>query len=203
MPFLDSQDPSQHGWKQGAAATIVPLAWRGAMGINSFGGVTFPGGVASGTEGLWTALLNELAPQIDGGILQGECFGYENRANVNSPGQASFHAYGLAIDINAAHNPNGSAAGTGKYQIGPWANAIAAKYGMLWGGAFTGTKDPMHFEIHLSPDEVAAFPTSGLQTTPSGTAPNTGSGIARTSYEVAAAIGVLIIIAIIVMFSFT
>jgi len=176
MPFSD-QNPGAHGWKKGPAATIVPFAYSSRVGIQSFGGaVTFPNGVASGTEGIWTTFLDELVPQITGGIKQGECFGYENRNNVNTPNQASFHAYGLALDINSVDNPNKAGQntnGNGKYKIGSWATALAAKYGMEWGGNWD---DPMHFEIHLSPDEVAAYSGGNVPSLPASPTTNTEMG---------------------------
>lgn len=140
-----SQDPSSFGWQRGQG--IVPFSWQGHP---------FVGGVAGGTEGLWAGLLNALVPQIPGGLMA-PIWAYENRNNVNSPGNASFHAYGLAADINAPQNPNGA---SGYGRSGPGvipsaaAHALAAKFGMIWGGDFTGTPDPMHFEIHVSPDQI-------------------------------------------------
>lgn len=140
-----SQDPSSFGWQR--AQGITPFAWNG---------VPFVGGVANGTQSLWTALMNALVPQIPGGLMA-PIWAYENRDNVNSPGRASFHAYGLAADINAPQNPNGA---PGDGRSGPGvipaaaARSIAARLGMEWGGDFGGTPDPMHFEIHLSPSAI-------------------------------------------------
>ena len=90
-----SQDPSSFGWVR--AANQVPFSWQG----HNFGEV------AAGTEPLWTGLLNDLVPQIPGGLNSNlGCF--ENRNNVNSPSMVSFHAYGLACDINYDANPNGA-----------------------------------------------------------------------------------------------
>lgn len=53
----------------------------------------------------------------------------------------STHAWGLAIDINAALNPLGQAWTTFTPQfIDCW-----KKHGWTWGGDFYGRKDPMHF----------------------------------------------------------
>lgn len=149
-----SQDPSSFGWKSGSAADIAPFSWQG----HSFGGV------ARGTEPLWTGLLNDLVPQIPGG-LNGYLGGYEDRQNVNNPSRKSFHSYGLAIDINYDKNPNGADPSTlsGQYVIPPEAaRAAAAKWGMLWGGSFNGTPDAMHFELHLSPEQVASLTGNGI-----------------------------------------
>ncbi|WP_420123724.1 phage tail tape measure protein [Nakamurella sp.] len=142
-----SQDPSSFGWNR--AQGIVPYSWNGNPIL---------GGVAGGTEGLWGALLSALVPQIPGGLLS-PLYGFENRNNVNSPGAPSFHSYGLAVDINAPFNGNG-APGYGRSGRGvipaELAHSLAAKFGMLWGGDFSGTPDPMHFEIHVSPNQIGA-----------------------------------------------
>jgi hypothetical protein len=144
--FNPSQDPSSFGWQR--AANIQPFSWGGLSTS-----------VAGGTQGLWNSLLTALAPTIPGGIV--DIGGFENRDNVNSPGVPSFHAYGLAMDVNAGSNPNGvdphSIQG-GQYviPIGP-AESLASKLGMLWGGDFQGTKDPMHFEIHVSPSAITGI----------------------------------------------
>lgn len=139
-----SQDPSTFGWQH-----------NGPMEPLVFQGVNF-GQVARGTAPLFSALLGDLVPFIPGG-LNGFQGAYADRSNVNSPGRLSFHAYGLAIDVNYNANPNGSDPHflSGTYVI-PVAKAqeFARKYGMEWGGDW-GFPDPMHFEIHLSPEQVA------------------------------------------------
>lgn len=47
---------------------------------------------------------------------------------------------------------------------------------MLWGGDFTGTPDPMHFEIHLPP---SAITSAASGTAAMGNIPNVGSGVER------------------------
>jgi TP901 family phage tail tape measure protein len=146
--FNSSQDPSSFGWQR--AANIQPFSWDG-----------FTAFVAGGTQGLWKSLLDSIAPTIPGGVLT--LGGFEDRDNVNSPGRASFHAYGLAMDVNGAQNPNGVdprsiQGGFGVIPIGP-ARSAAGRLGMLWGGDFTGTKDPMHFEIHVPPSGIGGGAT--------------------------------------------
>jgi hypothetical protein len=47
---------------------------------------------------------------------------------------------------------------------------------MEWGGDFRGTPDPMHFEIHLSPQHIASLGTaSAAPTTAPTLAAATGS----------------------------
>jgi hypothetical protein len=147
---MDSQDPSTFGWTR--ASNIVPFTYPGIVPV------AFPGGVAAPTVPLFTAFLNELVPTINGGLNPGSCFGFENRKNVNSPGKWSFHAYGLALDINASSNPNGTrAGGNGRYQLPMETDALATKYGLMW----LKDQDPMHVECHLSPDEIPSY-TGGI-----------------------------------------
>jgi len=168
--LLGSQNPSEWGWNVGQG--IVPF---------SFQGTPFPAGVAAGTESIWTSFLSQLVPTIPGGLRPGENWGYENRANVNSPGSKSFHAYGLALDVNAPENPNGSPPGNGLGQVPGTAGALARRFNMLWGGEFSGTKDAMHFELHQRPGGPSKNPASGNELgggLTAGAAP-AGSGVER------------------------
>jgi hypothetical protein len=76
--------------------------------------------------------------------------GYNKRfiAGTQVPSE---HAYGDAIDINSAKNPQGGSVS----DIPPdLARSLAAKHGLVWGGDWTGkTRDPMHFEL---PHKTAA-----------------------------------------------
>jgi D-alanyl-D-alanine carboxypeptidase len=64
----------------------------------------------------------------------------------------SWHAWGLAIDLNALKNPMGPSLIT---DMPAWIDEVAAKYGIFWGGNFNGRKDAMHFELHLTPQAAA------------------------------------------------
>lgn len=57
------------------------------------------------------------------------------------PGQLSTHAYGLAIDLNAAENPLGAVPRLSPEFVKCWTDA-----GWTWGGNFK-RKDGMHFEF--------------------------------------------------------
>jgi D-alanyl-D-alanine carboxypeptidase-like protein len=141
-----SQNPPDYGWVHGGP--LEPLVWQG----HKFGSV------AAGTAKLWTAMLDELVPRIPGG-LNGNLGCFADRANVNNPSRLSLHAYGLACDINYDANCNGCAGygRTGTYVLPPETHDIAAKWGYVWGGDFTGTPDPMHLEVHITPGQVAAI----------------------------------------------
>jgi hypothetical protein len=63
----------------------------------------------------------------------------------------SWHAWGLAIDLNATKNPMGPTLVT---DMPSWIDEVAARYGIVWGGNFNRRKDAMHFELHLSPHDA-------------------------------------------------
>lgn len=73
--------------------------------------------------------------------------GYANRNQANGSGLKSLHAYGLAIDIDPGKNPYYQNPQGGKYALPPNVGALAAKYGLNWGGSWNKTKDYMHFSI--------------------------------------------------------
>jgi hypothetical protein len=95
------------------------------------------------------------APQFQGLVKDLEDAGYKidpaisggynprNIAGTNTPSQ---HASGLAIDINSSRNQQGAKTAS---DIPPdLARQLAAKYGLRWGGDFSGnSRDPMHFEV--------------------------------------------------------
>jgi hypothetical protein len=71
--------------------------------------------------------------------------GYANR-NIAGTNTRSLHSYGLAIDINPAQNP--VSYGHMTENMPPGIRRLAARYGLVWGGAWQGgKKDPMHFSI--------------------------------------------------------
>lgn len=68
--------------------------------------------------------------------------GCYNFRNVRGAGHLSMHAYGAAIDFDAAENPLGATHG----KMQPAVVAIFKAEGWRWGGDYTGRKDPMHYE---------------------------------------------------------
>lgn len=71
-------------------------------------------------------------------------WGYANR-NVRGSTSKSFHAWGLALDVNATINPMGPRAT--KFPEAA-TRALAHKYGLRWGLDYSGPrKDAMHFEF--------------------------------------------------------
>jgi peptidoglycan hydrolase-like protein with peptidoglycan-binding domain len=84
----------------------------------------------------------------------GWCWGYAYRA-VRGYSTLSYHAFGLAIDLNAPAHPLGRT-GTFSYRQRLKINALCRKYGLRWGGNYSGRKDEMHFECILTPAQAAA-----------------------------------------------
>jgi hypothetical protein len=186
VQFLNNS-PEMLGWP--ANSGYETYSWTDPMTGNSY---LFPQGVYQGTGPIWDDLLNAIVPLIGipgaqgihpGGFGVAGTWGAENRDNVNDPGTVSFHACGRALDINAPWNPNGSGPQDGQ----PWgvpaaAGPIAQSKGFLWGGDFQGTSDPMHFELHLTPIQIAMrlaeLATPSTPTAGSGDAPTPAPPIA-------------------------
>jgi hypothetical protein len=95
----------------------------------------------------------------------GWCWGYAYRA-VRGYATLSYHAFGLAIDLNAPIHPLGRT-GTFTWRQRAKINALCKKYGLRWGGNYSGRKDEMHFECILTPSQAAAK-IKALQTPVSG-----------------------------------
>ena len=112
--------------------------------------------ITTSKQGKSTQVAASLAPQFQAMIDELEnVYGYEiysiggyNYRYIGDTNTLSWHSGGIAIDINPAENPFGRAyvtdmpaGGTGSEMV-----ALANKYGMGWGGAWTGkNKDAMHF----------------------------------------------------------
>lgn len=148
---------------------------------------------ASG-KSAWVAA--EYAPQFQGFINDLEATGYKinslggyaDRQNVNSPKNASKHAFGYSIDINPAKNGNfrgvskaERAKNPKKYTDMPieQVQALIKKWGLGWGFNWNSISDAMHFSVaeneggkYLAldkggkPNEVATPETAQTQTTP-------------------------------------
>lgn len=127
---------------KGRRNTTNPALLNGNVKLKTLktraGRVTVNENAASAFQGF----LDELAGT---GYKVNSLGGYANRNNVNSPGKKSHHAYGYAIDINPAQNPNRR---DGKLITNLPSNIsqMAAKYGLSWGGDWSSVKDSMHFE---------------------------------------------------------
>lgn len=90
----------------------------------------------------FVGFLNALAGT---GYKIGSIGTYANR-NIAGSSTKSLHAYGLAMDINPSQNP--VAYGHVVTNLPKGVGRLAAKYGLVWGGAWNGPKyDPMHFSV--------------------------------------------------------
>jgi D-alanyl-D-alanine carboxypeptidase len=65
---------------------------------------------------------------------------------IPGSGSLSLHAWGLAIDLNAAANPP-----LGPSRQDPRLVATMERAGFTWGGRWPTVSDPMHFELHEVP----------------------------------------------------
>jgi hypothetical protein len=106
---------------------------------------------------IFTAFIDELVER--GYTLkndpQRDDWGYACRHIDNDPHRPwSNHAWGLAVDINALDNPNQLPLTTDMPSWVKEAGPLKKKYGLRWGGTYSGTPDPMHFEFMGTPDEA-------------------------------------------------
>jgi D-alanyl-D-alanine carboxypeptidase/Putative peptidoglycan binding domain len=101
------------------------------------------------------------------------CWGHAPR-KIKGSNSWSFHAPGIAIDLNANKHPQGSR-GTFNAERQRAIRALLGKYShngvklFRWGGDYHHTADEMHFEI-IVPRGVALAAAGSLQTNP-GTGP--------------------------------
>ena len=153
MPNFGSNDPNQFGWSL-QSIDILPFVFRGH---------TFYSGVDRRAVGVFTTFLERLvavpgfALHSGSGANDGD-WGYEDR-NVRGGNSKSFHAFGLAIDINAPWNPLGvTNPSPSLYRLPSVTDNLALGLGLLWGGniRFASRYDRMHVEVHCSPAELAA-----------------------------------------------
>jgi len=128
--------------------------------------ITAPGGarftVARAYQPQFQGLIDYLA-QHQYAIDPGTSGGFNPRmiAGTNTPSE---HSYGRAIDVNWSANPRG---GT-PFNLPPeLAREAARRFGMTWGGDWTGkTQDPMHFEIARAPVQANAQREVAIATPP-------------------------------------
>lgn len=66
--------------------------------------------------------------------------------NIAGTSTPSLHSYGFAIDVDPTRNPV-TRNGRMITDLPPGVGALAAKYGLAWGGNWNSYKDPMHFSV--------------------------------------------------------
>jgi D-alanyl-D-alanine carboxypeptidase len=97
-------------------------------------------------------LFEARAPDYALGVAYGtlDDWSYDNRGQRGAEGAKSNHAFGLAVDINALTNVQGTPGDMPLDVVLQW-----ELEGGDWGGDWTNP-DPMHFETHLTPEEIRA-----------------------------------------------
>jgi hypothetical protein len=86
---------------------------------------------------------------------------FANRDIRGYPGQKSFHAWGLAIDLDATENPMGSARTS--FPVAKTRELVDGLRFVEWGFEWDSRPDPMHFEIHGQKSIVKAYGTRLLK----------------------------------------
>jgi len=139
-------NPADIGW----GGSHDPEAHSNLLKPFSFNGVTF-GPMHVDVHGLFAALLAELVPKIEGGLVAGTC-GCYNPSSKTVGGDRSFHTYAIAIDVNWNANPMyRKSHPTGPHTLPLATSGIAKAFGCEWGGDWSYPQDWMHIECHLSP----------------------------------------------------
>ena len=128
---------------------------KDAIGVTTFGdaqGYPFPGGVKAGDV---ATVLGYVAMALHTRVepcVNGWCWGYSYRDNVNNPGQLSCHASATAIDWNAPDHPNGSSGTFTDDQVGEIYTILAEVEGAV---SWLQGYDEMHFEICVDAGTLA------------------------------------------------
>lgn len=112
---------------------------------------------------------NLLKDLHDAGYIPTSSGGFNYR-NIRGTNKLSQHAFGNAIDINAATNPQGSA----KTDLPPNTAELAAKHGLEWGGLWKNKPDPMHFEWKGPQDQPQPQPNANTAVASATPVVNTG-----------------------------
>jgi hypothetical protein len=102
----------------------------------------------------FAAEFNELIEPIEGGTF--DDWSYAFRKVRGSDTVVSNHSSGTALDLNSSRHIL-SKVNTFDAAKVPMLRALVRKYGMRWGGDYSGRKDEMHFEINLNAVKAAAL----------------------------------------------
>ena len=101
------------------------------------------------------AEFNMEVEKLEGKTLDDWGYAYRAIRGQEDAGNLSNHASGTAVDLNATKHPLGKRnTFTDEQEI--TIRALAAKYGLRWGGDYKNRSYEMHFEINLSPLGVNA-----------------------------------------------
>ena len=97
---------------------------------------------------LLTGAMNELRAQGLAGLVRSFSGCYSPRMQVPNDEAISMHAFGIAVDINAASNPYGATP-----RQDPQLVEVMERWGFAWGGNWS-VPDGMHFEFSAFPESA-------------------------------------------------
>lgn len=147
-----SRTSAQRGWGSGWPNCSASSQLATVVGNNPDGTVAARVTVHKRIARLVDLLLDECERR--GYQLYGEqCGGFNCRA-ISGTRTASNHSWGLAVDLNWQLNPMRRPLTT---NIPGWMVQLWNRYGFAWGGHYTGTPDPMHFEHMGTPADADAM----------------------------------------------
>ena len=124
------------GWPTSRAADVVPLSW-------------ITGSVHKAIHELCDLLCAETVRR-GYAIRRDWSWGYANRP-IGGTKTPSNHSWGLAVDLNAPTNPMRRPLTT---DMPSWLPHMWKAYGFIWGGDWTRTPDPMHYEFAGTPADA-------------------------------------------------
>lgn len=101
------------------------------------------------------AEFNQEVEKLEGKTYDDWGYAYRAIRGQEDAGNLSNHASGTAVDLNSLKHPLGRR-GTFTKEQEVKIRALAAKWGLRWGGDYKNRADEMHFEINLSPLGVKA-----------------------------------------------
>lgn len=137
-----------NGWPHCQSDKLVTLSRRD--------GLRLP--VRQDLAELVTLLLDE-TEALGYDVTPGETWGFACRA-IGGTSTPSNHSWGLALDVNAPRNPQSS---TFRSDMPVWLPKLWWDYKFFWGGWYSGTKDPMHFEFLGTPADARALTQKAKQ----------------------------------------
>lgn len=139
MPLSADRRGWGRGWPANRQADMVQV--RG-------GGVSVPAGVHREIAELTRLLLDETVRR-GYRLVPGWCWGYARRP-IRGTLRPSNHSWGLAVDLNAPRNAQGTRGDIPDHIVSLW-----ERYGWEWGGWWKGrARDPMHFEFAGDRDDA-------------------------------------------------
>lgn len=119
------------------------------MAIDFLGTTMFVNSDASAHFLRLAQMFEDLAPDYAATVAAGTAddWSYNNR-DIRGETTKSYHAFGIAIDVNALSNVLGTEGDMPAAVVAEW-----EREGGAWGGSFS-RRDPMHFETHLTPAQI-------------------------------------------------